>query len=425
MSFKELNDRLRLELNYSFGGHDFCEEIDFIGANSKKIEVANLTLPHLHAISGISYYKAFGFQKFKAGINKDSANFFQNVYRQGLGEFAYLNQIHNFESIVAEPIENSEFPQSTLNENNLVCPIGGGKDSLLTALLLKEKYPNLRLIAVTRPGQEKFYQDFANKLSLPLILIQRRIDPKIIELNQQGALNGHVPFSAILAFIFLTAAPLYGFNQVALSNERSANSENLIWNGREINHQYSKTFDFEKEFYRYSRKIFSDFNYFSFLRPVSELWITKTLSRFKDYDSNFTSCNKYFANKSTQLWCGRCPKCLFFFILAAPFFSVERLINIFGRNLLNQSDLWPLATELLGQQKHKPFECVGEYYEVQAAFFLLSKLPAWKDTTLVKQFQAEILTKLENPESLVKKALTLQDQHNLNPEFMELIYAAQ
>jgi hypothetical protein len=59
---------------------------------------------------------------------------------------------------------------------------------------------------------------------------------------------------------------------IVLSNEGSANEPTVI--GTNINHQYSKTYEFECDFYQYTKKYFNiDIKYFSLLRPIKEIQI--------------------------------------------------------------------------------------------------------------------------------------------------------
>jgi UDP-N-acetyl-alpha-D-muramoyl-L-alanyl-L-glutamate epimerase len=206
-----------------------------------------------------------------------------------------------------------------------------------------------------------------------ILTMQRTIDPALIKLNDQGYLNGHTPFSALLAFVTLLAARISGAGHIALSNESSASEVTIP--GSDVNHQYSKSFEFENDFRTYiSTHVCPDINYFSFLRPLNELQIAQIFSAFPQHFDTFKSCN---AGSKTNSWCGKCPKCLFVRIILAPFIKEERLIAIFGNEILNDPELIPILNELTGMTDEKPFECVGTIDEVNAA---LSRLIVDKDT---------------------------------------------
>ncbi|HSV77512.1 MAG TPA: hypothetical protein VLH37_10825, partial [Bacteroidales bacterium] len=193
--------------------------------------------------------------------------------------------------------------------------------------------------------------------------VSRSLDPLLLKLNEQGFLNGHTPFSALLAFITATAAYLTGYRHVALSNESSANEATIPGTG--INHQYSKSFEFEQDFREYlNAHISSDINYFSFLRPLNELQIGSLFSSMDEYHKVFKSCN---VGSKTDTWCCNCSKCLFTWIVLAPFIEKGRLMAIFGKNLFENAELIPFLDQLTGFAETKPFECVGTIDEVKAA----------------------------------------------------------
>ena len=202
-----------------------------------------------------------------------------------------------------------------------------------------------------------------------VLVIRRTIDPVLLDLNKQGYLNGHTPFSAMLAFYTHLASVLSGIPNVALSNESSANEPTVLVRDRSganenkwdsVNHQYSKSLEFEDDFRAYS----PSFNYFSFLRPLTELQIAMLFSRFTAYHDVFRSCN---VGSKQDIWCGHCAKCLFAYIILSPFIAPERLNAIFGKSMLDDMTLRTEFLQLTGHAETKPFECVGTVSEVNAA----------------------------------------------------------
>ena len=197
------------------------------------------------------------------------------------------------------------------------------------------------------------------------LVIRRTLDPLMLKLNSQGALNGHTPFSALLAFYSLLASQLSGIPSIALSNENSANESTVA--GTTVNHQYSKSVEFERDFRQYVAAWLGDYNYFSMLRPLCELQIALLFARTERYFDIFRSCN---VGSKQDIWCGHCAKCLFAYIILSPFIAPDRLAAIFGRNLLDDGSMLPLLQELAGCTEAKPFECVGTVEEVRAALAL-------------------------------------------------------
>ena len=190
-----------------------------------------------------------------------------------------------------------------------------------------------------------------------------------MELNRQGYLNGHTPFTALLSFLSVFCAVLFGYKNIAFSNEKSANEGNIKYLVKIINHQYSKGSDFEKKFKYYRKKYLAgDINYFSFLRRYGELEISKMFINYPQYFSVFSSCNA--APKAGKRWCGNCPKCLFVYLTLYPFLEEKTLLKIFGKNFFENKNLFYTMRALLGQGRGKPFECVGTYKESRRAFKL-------------------------------------------------------
>ena len=257
------------------------------------------------------------------------------------------------------------------------------------------------------------------------IIIRRKIDEKLLELNQKGFLNGHTPFSAYLAFLSVLGAVIFDYKYIAFSNERSSNEGNVKYLGRIINHQYSKSFDFEKKFREYSQKyLTSGVEYFSFLRPLYEIQISKIFSKYPQYFNAFLSCNEAYKTYSgiklpTKKWCRKCPKCLFIFASLYPFVEIKKLIKIFGQNLFERKSLLLIMLELIGERKFKPFECVGTKKESLIAFFLSwKKNRVGKTPYLLKYFEEKISPKYSNLERKSKKIMNSWNNiHNLPRKF--------
>ena len=197
-------------------------------------------------------------------------------------------------------------------------------------------------------------------------IIEVNIDKNLLELNKQGFLNGHTPFSAMVAFLSYTISFMMDIKYIALSNENSANETNI--DGVNINHQYSKSFEFENDFRYYCKKYLKAgaTEYFSLLRPISELQIGYLFSKFPKYHRVFKSCNVG-SKQKPWVWCGECPKCLFVYIILSPFIEKEKMIEIFGSDLFQKENLKETFIELCGFGEIKPFECVGTYSEVRWA----------------------------------------------------------
>jgi hypothetical protein len=443
--FDEATQSVRL--HYAFDdSHHFSETLTFPGADlplsDERRTALDKVLRELHLVAGISYYKAAVPPQIKletGEIDAATAEFLETLYLHGLGEFAHKNRLDLRGGMGFKPLSplnsrhllhsHAERGNEVLHShaergNEVVVPIGGGKDSLVTLEILRAANLPIKLISVGKPSA---IGATAALSGLPHIVIQRQLDPQLFALNQQGAYNGHVPISAILAYIFAAASILYGFDTVVMSNERSANVGNFAQDGFEVNHQYSKSLAFEHAVQARFDNILPGFRYFSLLRALSELDIARLFARCDTYDAVFSSCNanyKIHAQASHQgRWCLNCPKCRFVFLALAPFMSQARLLSIFGANLLDDPAQQAGFDALIGHDAHKPFECVGEVEESLAAFYLLSQQHTWQKSALIQHFCANILPHLENPQALLDTALTPSCQHRIPQDFWGFLEA--
>ena len=439
-------------LVYAFDdGPELVERIAFPDApalDEARRPAFDAALRLLHLIAGVSYYKAGVPQRIAIegdGIDAQTAVFMDEVYLHGLAEFAYHNKLDlrgkiRFPSTVRHPRGSGDPATSAQNAKALdsrlrgtdeqitkaeheragriglprrtLVPIGGGKDSLVTVEALKRAEEPATAVWI---GDSALIAACAQRTGLPLLNIRRQLAPELFEYNKLGAYNGHIPVTAINSAILVCAAVLYGFDAIAFSNERSASVATLEYDGQSVNHQWSKGIAFERSLRAHiATHIAADLDYFSLLRPLSELAVTRAFARETAYDTVFSSCNRNFrirGERPSDRWCGQCPKCHFVFLALAPFVAKTRLLGIFGRNLLDDIALAPAFDALLEYRDHKPFECVGEGIESRAAMFALSQRPEWREDALVARFAEEILPQLDRGELALDPLLVPGGDH--------------
>jgi hypothetical protein len=244
--------------------------------------------------------------------------------------------------------------------------------------------------------------------------------------KEPGYYNGHVPSTAINSMIASLVALLFSFNRIVLSNERSASEGNVEFDGREANHQHSKSLAFEKLI----AAVLSDgtggsLGYFSLLRPYSEAKIASMFSRVQRFDHVFSSCNENFklAGHDGPLWCGKCPKCHFVFLIFAPVMSKERLVGIFGQNLLAQPAHERSFRELTGLAGQKPWECVGEIEEAAACLYALTAMPEWGNEPIVSTLKPDLLTQYgsQRLEDALAELMIDSPEHHIPADIFERV----
>lgn len=366
-------------LHYSFDGiKRFVETYRFDFKFTQYDPVAlDRALQSLFLMAGVSYYKAFLPPEIlikRGSLDDLGAKFFGKTYQRGLGELFYVNKL--------DPSTPVEFPVAS-NQHETLTPstagagvligMGGGKDSLVSVELLRGNVENLATWSLNHRPQ---FTPLVKRIGLPHYWVEREWDQQLFDLKDSpDAYNGHVPISAIFACVGSVVAVLSGRKDVVVSNEQSASELTLQYQGVAINHQYSKSVEFETDYQAYLNHTLGESQrYFSFLRPLSEVRVAEIFAQvcFEKYRDVFSSCNKAYVHSSTKLfWDGSCSKCAFVFLALAPFVTRERLEALFaGKPLLLDPELEPTYRQLLGIEGNRPLECVGGVKESRAAMRL-------------------------------------------------------
>lgn len=418
----------RARFFYSYDSDlEFIEELELpLPDDFKSTDLIDRLLFNVHLAIGISYWKAYVPKEIqiKTGeLSKEQALFWNTVYTKGLGEFFYTNQL-DFRGLVHFPfLDNVDHTPVALdtNDTSLVL-LGGGKDSLVTVELMqamKQPFDTYSL------NQYDIISQQADKLTGQHYVVKRYIDKKLLELNEAGAYNGHVPISMVYTFTALLLAAIKKHSYVIASNERSANSGNVEYQGEEINHQWSKSFEFEQMFQQYVESyITSDIKYFSLLRPLSEFHIAKLFSQYPQWHELFTSCNRNFtmAGHDGKRWCGQCAKDAFVFTILSSWLPQSDLVKIFGKNIYADRALLDLFKQLLGKKDHKPFDCVGTVEEMTVALELAQQPGEYQGDLIMKYFTDEILPTFHNLEGTKEALLKPSADHAIPEQFQTYLH---
>jgi hypothetical protein len=424
----------RLALHYALDDElEFTERMQLpvrAPLEERELERVQGLLSLLHWVAGVSYFKtAAPAQVLCEGSAPPpaAAALLEALYSEGLGEFAYTNGLAElprprFPRAAGEARQpatraGAGEPHASPPRRVLV-PVGGGKDSAVAIELVRRAGVELALFSV---GDAPPIARTVAVAALPRLLATRELDPQLAQLNRAGALNGHVPVTAIIACAALLSAGLNGFDAVAMANERSASSGNVAWDGVEVNHQFSKGLRAERLLAAAALEAAGGPRLFSVLRPASELAIARAFARMERYHEAFTSCNAMFRidpELRAASWCCDCPKCRFVFLALAPFSDPERLRAIFGADLLDDDRQYEGFALLTATGGHKPFECVGEEQESLAAIRLLADDPRWRERRVVRRLVAEVLPQHAPGEGDPAAVLALGGEHAVPAIFM-------
>lgn len=407
------------EFGYGLDGKRFTEKLVFpadadVAASQSRSFLKLLDLTAI--VLGVSYFKLrapFEIAAPNIALTEAERAFAIDVYENGLGEFYARNNLQRFGKLVLHTPHDVQTRTPPDLPNRTLLPIGGGKDSLVSVDLLSHVGVEFSPFAVNPKGP---ILSSVEKIGTAPVYVTRTLDPEMIRLGKEpGYYNGHVPSTAINSMVASLCALLYGYNQIVLSNERSASEGNVEFDGRETNHQYSKSLGFELLI----ASILSDatggaLKYFSLLRPYSEARIASLFTHETKFDHVFSSCNRNFrlAGHDGPLWCGECPKCHFVFLIFAPFMPKDRLLSIFGKNLLDEPAHEGSFRELAGLAGQKPWECVGEILEAAACLYTLTRHADWHEAAVVRAVKADLFTQYGEPALQIAMAECLTDSHD-------------
>ncbi|MCQ2570741.1 MAG: hypothetical protein MJ154_00620 [Candidatus Saccharibacteria bacterium] len=420
---------------YKLGEYTFEPTVDIPIASIRNEYLKNEILDNLFfnfgIINAINYYKLSLAPKFtiKCGeLDVVQKEFFKKLFYNGLGELMYRNnmlmQYADFMTIDApEPAEKKQFYFDDNFAGNLIT-VGGGKDSIvsLEALgFMREQNLcmqfNRSLYPVNRAALDGI--SLAGYGLDSICNFNLSIDEQILELNQTGQFfNGHVPFSGMLAFACAIICYLNNIKYIVVSNEASANEGNIA--GTTINHQYSKSYEFERDFETYLQTYLCEkIHYFSLLRSMNEFQIVQKFIKFPSYLKAFRSCN---VGTKTNSWCGHCAKCMYVYIMLYPFVAKDRLIEIFGRDLLDDESMGQIFYSLIAPDTTKPFECVGTREEINYSIKIaIESEDAPKP--LPKLLQWYYKSYSYNPTVQYTVPQYYNSQHNIPEEYLKALYA--
>jgi len=371
---------VRLEFAFAAGALRFRPVVEFTGllpdeAGRVVTVTARRLIRALAIVEAFSYWKALCSPVIEVALPApDDAElaWWQAFWPGAMGEFFYRNQIDytvpGFLDIRGHADAGGDVPAG-----DRAAPAGpplvlfsGGKDSLALARIVSASAGTAPVdFFLYNPGER--LRGLAGSLASGgrLVEVRRAILPELLALNAAGHPNGHTPFSAYLAFAAMLTGYLRGNGPVMAGNSRSDDEPNVrSYLGRPVNHQWTKSSDFETAVRTYRDRWLPGVpGYSSPLRPLYEVQIIASLAGDVDAYLRTVSCNQARGGG----WCRSCAKCAWVFLATAALFGHDLAIRKTGGDMFADPALSGVYQEMAGLTGVKPFECTGSEDEVRAA----------------------------------------------------------
>jgi len=318
---------------------------------------------------------------FEKYHTSDFEKLWKTIQRKVWAQWRYENNLPHYQppqflsqstNEILNPIQLEE------NNNQVLLFCGGGKDSLVSLKLLEKLNIDYSSCAYSSSiyGRSQPQHQLIEKLLKKASPIKQHkiwmyedfLESPILELaTEYGVISLTAAETPSSMFAALPIILQHHYRYISLGHERSADFPNLIWEetGEEINHQWGKSTEAEMLLNTYLKEQFiSNVHYFSILKPIYDVVIFNLLRENLESILFTHSCN---INKP---WCKKCAKCAYIWLNYMAYLPIELVNQIFEINLFDvpENQLW--FRQMLGLEKHTPFECIGQIEEVKLAFEL-------------------------------------------------------
>jgi len=431
-TFRVSDDRQTVYFDYALSRGDdsfsFTESLQFPVALPDTTAVAR-ALRALHLALGISYYKLFVPPTIihPYAMDGDEASFWNMVWVGGLGEFLYINKISPARLAAFNAQDGQTLTGAgSFEGHGVLLGIGGGKDSIVAGEVLKAGGMDVEGFVMATGEQRGQAQAVSDIMAVPLHAVKRTLDRTLLTVQAQpGAYTGHVPISLIFGLVGVTLALAGQKRYVVVANEASASLPRITWQHGSVNHQWSKSLDFERAFQAFITANIAPLTYFSAVRSLTSVAIAKAFSKFPQYFPVFTSDNSVFridaSKRPATLWSLESPKSLSSFILLAPWLDEAVLKQTFGRDFLNEESLETLFWELTGKEGEPPLDCVGTVDELVLSLNLAYRQGKFHGDRLMQRAVVEGIVHDHNWSDVLTSMLTPQADHAVPLELQDTI----
>ena len=383
--------------HYECDGTTYREVVEFSHSLDANADAIHAVAELWFLMAGLSYYKARAAHTIDVGslpLGEAGRALLHAGVLDGLGEFAFRNEL-DLSDVAIVGGSSVTVTSANVDSHAVLIPFGGGIDSVVTVRALSPQLDSALFVMSPPSGLFEPLEETAALMKLPVQRATRSLDPLITAPSSQ-VFNGHVPVTAMVTLLAAISALATNRGGVVMSNEHSASVPNLTRAGREVNHQWSKSFEAERLIAAaLSERCGDVLTVASFLRDKSELWVAREFANSHDVLTTFRSCNRAFRQDRSaraRTWCGECDKCLFINLVLAPFVPATTLDAVFEGNApLRRRDMEGAIRTLvgLGAQK-KPFECVGDPDECAVALHVVAEMAEYADCEHLRAIDAEL-----------------------------------
>jgi len=372
-----------------------------------------------------------------SSFSEKQIKFWKDFYLKVASQFFFLNQIpfKYAAEIVFENVasENKYLNSWKVEKNKAILGIGGGKESLTSFGLLKKTNLDLSLLRVPEKDL-KVGKDMVDKLTVGHL--KEELDPnaKIHTIYRQPHLDIKKFFNydkptfgpevARVLFLMLFLSKRNGYQDFIVGTERSSNFRNTFWDGHTINHQYGKTSEFLHEFNHYVNTFFNDkIRYYSSLEHIFEYKIMKYFAKLEEWNhQKCLSCNVILGlgGSTNKVWCGKCPKCAFTYVLYRSVFTKEKTDKIFKTEMFQNLELFLPLMDI--EENVKPFECVGEKKEVWLALEDALSIDDTTNEPVLNFYKEKVRPTIEKDLPQIKKEMETNYQTHIPPDIFEEMF---
>ena len=255
-----------------------------------------------------------------------------------------------------------------------LCFNGGGKDSLVAMRLLERAglaYATLAYSHSTYGGERLQHELIGGveRFCRPVRGHRQWVEDELWDdpaatAREYGVSRPIVCETPISIFAALPLALAHGYRHLMLANERSADEGSFVWpaTGEQVNHQWGKSLAAERLLDAYLRRhLLANVTYFSLLKPIGDVVIFNLLRGEGAAVRATHSCSV------RKPWCERCPKCAYVGLGFHAYLDREVVEGLFSGDLFDRPENLEHYRGLLGLDRPKPFECVGEIGESRLA----------------------------------------------------------